>query len=464
MNLDAFKAYDIRGLYPTEVNKELALLVGYTFPTFIRTKAGIPKDQEICIAIGGDMRISTPELKSILIKALSLHKVKILDLGMCTTPMLNFIVNSKKLDGGIMITASHNPKEYNAFKLIGSNGVQISEDTGLKEIKTLVQRAQDIEINSSKDTDLKIEKVDILQDYLNHLFSLVSLKGTKKVVLDCGNGVGGISAVTALQQYCKGTQAHFIYDSPNGQFPNHNADPHDLNNFKDLQSLVLKEKADLGVFFDGDADRAYFVDEKGAVVMADIAVCAQADYELKNKDYKSKVIYHDLRFTKAINDVAKQNNARAVMLKVGNPFYKQALKNKGGVMAAELAGHTMYIKNYCIDDALFATLKMLEVLESTNLSFSDLAKKYVKYATGPEMSFKLESLEKSDQALKAVKNAFNDGEFIELDGVYIQYSNWWFNLRKSGTEPKVRLRVEASTKVLLEQKTKQLLDIINSFV
>jgi len=454
MNLSAFKTYDVRGLYPDEVDEELAFKIGKSSVKYLNAKT---------IAVGRDMRLSSPSLHKYLLAGITSENCKVLDIGMCTTPMLNFAVASKNLDGGIMISASHNPKEYNAFKIINGDAIQLYGEGGLNKIKLLVKKLKEFDKNIEPN-ESKVEVVDVLNNYINHIFSISKVKGRLNVVVDCGNGVGGISAKAYFDKLQGSGMVEFLYLEPDGTFPNHNADPHHLENLTDLQIDVKNTKSDFGAFFDGDADRCYIVDEKGKVVLADILFCILVDYELNNYNYSNKTIYNDLRFSKVINDVANKNGTNAVTVRVGNPFYKEALKTRGGSMAGEFSGHIMYSKNYNIDDGLLVMVKVMEVLEHSGKDLSQLVKRYTQYASSKEISIKVPSMQIAKKIMKKIKNKYNDGESKDIDGVYIAYPSWWFNLRKSNTEPVVRLRLEADNQQTLDEKKKDLLKVINSYV
>jgi phosphomannomutase len=440
VNEKVFKAYDIRGLYPNEVNEELAYRVGKAFAQHLKCKH---------IAIGKDMRNSSQSLFDALAKGLTEMGADVTDIGMCTTPLLNFSVAHYKLDGGIMISASHNPGKYNAFKMIAHPALQMGAGSGMEEIKELVLK-DDFPESEKKGS---ISAKDVLDDYLNHVKKFCSnIKGLK-IVADYGNGVGALSAKPLFDSLP--VEVTHLYPEPDGTFPNHEANPHDISNFKDLQEKVKEQGADIGIFFDGDADRSAIVNEKGELVFPDIVLGIITEHKLAN--YDDKRVYFDLRFTNAIKEVIESKGGRPIMMRVGNPFYKEKLIKEGGAFGGEFSGHIMFSDNYCIDDGLFAAVMLLDIVCSTGKKVSELAAPLQKYFQSPEINKKVDD---ADAVLAEAESAFSDGEGVDIDGVRIRYPDWWFSLRKSNTEPLVRLRVEANTKDLLDEKLGALLEII----
>jgi len=453
-----FKTYDIRGIYPNQINEELAYKVGRGYAQFLKN---LLKKDTLQVVVGRDMRFSSPALQKYLIEGLKKEGCVVYNLGLCTTPLVSFAVCTKKFDGGVMVSASHNPKEYNAFKIIKYPMLQLGLNNGLLDIERNVENMKDVKIplleNKKEDNIL-----NIFADYENHLYNIFKNNYSNlKVVVDYGNGVGSVSATPIYKKLEINTID--LYANPDGEFPNHPANPHELSNFKQLQQQVKESQADLGIFFDGDADRAVFVDNEGEIINTDLLFCMLCNTELKNTDSINKYgnkVYYDLRFTKEIYHVIKSNGGDPYMMQVGNPFYKEKLSNNGGLMAAEFSGHIMYNQNYGIDDGLFATLKVLDILSVSKDKISNLIKKYkTKYNT-PEIN--IEVKEDPEMLMNKISTSFADGESINLDGVYIQYKNWWFSLRRSNTEPLLRLRIEADTLELLEEKKEKILQLIQS--
>jgi phosphomannomutase len=434
-----FKAYDIRGVYPADLDEETAYLVGRAFVAFLKCKN---------VVVGRDMRKSGESLFEELSKGITDQGAEVIDIGVCTTPMLSFAVAKLGYDSGIMISASHNPKQYNAFKLIMKYAEQMSGETGISEIFELCRRN---EFKPKKKGTMR--KKDVLPDYKAHVLSFGrNIKGLK-VAVDYGNGVGAISARPVFSELDISIVP--LYEEPDGNFPNHEANPVKYETLKDLQAKILSEKADLGIAFDGDGDRSIVLDRKGNIISPDLLLGILAEEELKEK--KGGKVYYDLRFSKAIKEAIAANGGVPVMMKVGNPFYKSALIHHGGILAGEFSGHIMFKDNFCIDDGLFAAVKLLNLMCKNGKDVSDLVKPLQRYFQSEEINFEVSD---PKAMLDSVEKAYYDGDVSDMDGILVEYDKWWFSIRASNTEPIVRLRLEADTKQLLEEKKKELLEFI----
>jgi len=441
INAKIFKAYDIRGIYPEEINEEAAERIGAAFAAW----AGGAAD----IVVGRDSRLSSPSLFQALAKGITSQGNNVIDIGICTTPMLSFAVVKKERKGGIMISASHNPGQYNAFKIIGEKGVQMTDEK-YAPIKELAVQGDFIASNKK---GVIIEE-NILEEYIGHVLAHTNPEVKKlSIVADYGNGVGAVSAKPIFDRL--GIAAVSLYEKLDGTFPNHPADPHNIENMRELRERVIAEKADLGIFFDGDADRSIIIDETGEIVFADMLLALLAKEELKK--YPGEKIYYDLRFSKAVKELVEKSGGVPVMMRVGNPFYKEKLIFEGGALAGELSGHIMFKDNYGIDDGLFAAVKTMNILCENTEKISGLINSLKKYFATEEINMKVAD---ADETLRKAAERFKDGHSVDLDGIYIEYSDWWFNLRKSNTEPVVRLRVEANTRELMEEKRAELVKLI----
>lgn len=441
MNLSAFKAYDIRGKYPEEVNEELAYLVGRAIVRHLAAKV---------IVVGRDMRLSSPSLSARLIEGINHEGADVIDIGICTTPMLNFSVGKYGYDGGVMVSASHNPGGDNAFKIIDKNVSQLSDFDGLNDIKQLIQTGFDgcaSKIGS-------ILKRDVLKDYINHIKDKIGEVSSLKVVADYGNGVGAISASPVFEALnIKPTE---LYAEPDGSFPNHPANPHDTVNFDDLINQIKIDVADLGIFFDGDADRAIMVDDLGRIVPVDLLTVLLAEQELITK--KSGNVYYDLRFSQAVPTLLKQSGGIPVMMRVGNPFYKKVLREKGGIMGAEFSGHIMFPENYNMDDGLFAALKTMKLISQRGKKLSELIDGVTVFVASPEISMEAKN---PANVFERIIAAFPDGQQIELDGVYLDFIDGFISVRRSNSEFQlIRIRVEAKSGEILQQRLDKVKQIV----
>jgi phosphomannomutase len=440
-----FKAYDIRGVYPVDLDEETAYLVGRAFVDFLKCRM---------VIVGRDMRKSSDGLFKELARGIVDQGADVIDLGMCTTPMLSFAVAKFNYDSGIMISASHNPGQYNAFKLIMKNAEQMSVETGINEIFDLCK-----ENNFKTGKKGQIIKKEVLTDYEDHVLSFGKNinQGDKnlKVVVDYGNGVGSISGKPIFSKLH--IEVIPMYENPDGSFPNHEANPVKYETLKELQMRIIAEKADLGIAFDGDGDRSIILDKKGNIISPDLLLGILAEDKLKAE--QGGKVYYDLRFSKAIKETIIANGGEPIMMRVGNPFYKSALIHHGGILAGEFSGHIMYKDNFCIDDGLFAAVKLMDLVSKTGKEVSMLVKPLQKYYQSEEINFEVHD---SKIMLDKIKKKYYDGEISDMDGILVEYDIWWFSIRASNTEPIVRLRLEADTKELLLEKRKELLDFIKA--
>ncbi len=438
MNDKIFKTYDVRGLSPDELDEKTAYLIGRGFVSFLGKKN--PE-----IVVGRDGRETSPALFKNLKKGLVDSGATVLSVGLASTPLVNFAVCNFNHDGGIMVTASHNPPEYNGIKLIRGKGLQI-HGKEIKKIRKIIKNRDFVE-------EKGIEKErDPLPDYVSQILSFAGGVENMKVVVDYGNGVASVTGGDVFN----GLNAEVVslFDQVDGSFPNHLPNP-EPKNMKTLSKTVKTEEADLGVFFDGDGDRAFFVDEKGEIVYPDLLLALLAEKELENTDEKK--IYFDLRFSKIVAEKVSEAGGIPEMMRVGNPFYKEKLISEGGLIGAELSGHFMHRDHFCIDDGLFMAIKVISFLSNKKKSFSELIEPLKKYYQSEEINMEVKDKEK---ALEKARDAFPDGLSYDLDGVYIEFEDWWFNLRKSNTEDLVRLRIEADTEKLLKEKREKLISLV----
>jgi phosphomannomutase len=437
INEKMFKTYDIRGIYGTEIEESDAYKIGRAVVTFFGKKT--PK-----IVIGRDGRTSSPSLFNALKRGVLDSGGVVINTGLSNTPLLNFTVAKFGYDGGVMVTASHNPKEFNGFKIVRENALQVYGKDILK-IKEIINKN-----NFKNDVGEEIEKV-FLSEYVKHLLSCAKDFQGLKIVIDCGNGVGGVTAVPFFSK--TRAETFFLYEDVDGSFPNHLPNPDDKNSKKEVAKKIVEKKADVGVIFDGDADRCVLLDEKGEAISTDHLFSLISKEELRD----GEKVYYDLRFSMTTAEEIKKVGGIPVMMRVGNPFYKEKIIKEGGFMGAELSGHIMFKENFGIDDGLFAFLKVLNILKKKNKPLSDLIDPFKRYFQTEEINLKVEN---KKEVLEKIEKHFSDGEKIEIDGVYIKYEDWWFNLRESNTEDLVRLRIEAKTESLLKEKKEGLISII----
>lgn len=443
INKSIFRTYDVRGKYPSEIDEESAFKIGRAFGQFLEGDN---------IAIGMDARESSMSLKKAVVKGLLSAGKKVTDIGLCNTPMLYFSVIKWNFDAGIEITASHNSSEFNGIKMVrnkNGNILQIGEEFGMKKIKELVSEAQPEEI------ELNTKKKSILQEYLKELDSKLKKRDGLKIVIDYGNGVGSLSA----EPFFKNTNFEIfsMFSDPKPDFPNHEPNPHDKENFVFLSREVVKRKADLGIFFDGDADRAIPVNEKGVVLRGDVLIGILALDILKDCDEKQ--IYYDLRCTKSLKEEIENLGGIPVKMRVGNPYYKEKLINLGGALGGETSGHIMYKEHYCIDDGLYAMIKLINIMKESRKPLSELEEPFSKYSKTYEIN--IEAKNKEAKLREIEKNYLEQGGKIEkIDGVTVEFENWWFNIRTSNTENLFRLNLEADTEGLMLEKKEEVKKLV----
>ncbi len=439
VNPDIFKSYDIRGVYPDQLDEEAAYLIGRAFAK----KAKAEK-----VVVGSDMRISGPVLKKKLIKGITDEGVDVIDIGLVSIDALYFSVGILKYPAGIMITASHNPKEYNGFKMVlkGMNWVRG------QDLKEDVDNLPG-EIASKKG---KAKKVDIIPKYLKHLLSFGEVKKIKPfmVVVDAGNGMAG-KIIPLLQKYLpiKVIPLNFKLD---GNFPAHPSNPLLPESQVQITKEVLAKKADFGVIFDGDTDRLFFIDEKGQFISADLTLLILAR-EFLNREPGKGIIYNAI-CSKIVPEKVAQWGGKPIRSKVGFVNVAQAMKENNGIMGGEVSAHYSFRDNAYSDSGFIAWLILLQLLSKDGRKLSEIVKDFAKYFKSNEINIEVED---RGGIITQIKEKYNDGLQDELDGLTVDYDSWWFNVRPSNTEPLLRITVEANTKELLAKKIKELVDFVN---
>ncbi|MCD6591173.1 MAG: phosphomannomutase/phosphoglucomutase [Candidatus Aenigmarchaeota archaeon] len=424
-----FRAYDIRGIYPKELNENLAYRIGLAFGKITRHGT---------IALGMDARKSGPSLKKSLIKGLLESGLHIIDVGMVPTPVFYFFVSHKKLDGGICITGSHNPKEYNGFKIVGKNGVCLSYETGINKIERL---AKDIKSPKLKG---KLEKRDIKDEYIQYVADHIKVGRRLKVVIDAGNGIGGIIAPELFRKL--GCDVVEVFCEPDGDFPNHHPDPLVAKNLEHLQKKVREVSADIGIAYDGDADRVGFVDEKGNIIPNNHAFALLIENVLKNKP-GSKILYEVLS-SKLVEDVIRAWKGVPVLSRVGHSYIQQTMFKEGCAIGGETSGHYYFQEMYNNDDGIFASAKMIELVSLGDKCVSEFTRHFPKYFTSNEKRVFCPD-EKKFMVIEKLKEKFErEGyKIITIDGVKVIFDDGsWFIIRASNTQPALVVRWESPSK------------------
>ena len=434
---EVFKAYDIRGIYPADLNEELVEKTGRALVEFLQAKQ---------IVVGRDMRPHSEPLFQALAKGIREQGADVIDIGICSTPMTYHANGILKADGSVMITASHNPAEYNGLKICTADAVPISGVTGLMEIKNIVEK------QSWRESSVKgeLKTFDIQKKYSEFLKNYVRFDKKLKVVVDYANAMGSaeIEGIEELFEIIP------LYKELDGTFPNHEANPLKLDTLNDLSAKVKETGADFGAGFDGDADRCGFVDNKGDIIPMDLFTAIIAQDILAEQP---GVILYDLRSSRAVKECIEENGGTAVMSRVGHAFIKAQMRETGALFAGELSGHYYFRENFTAESQGLAMVMFANIICKTGRSSSDLVEPLKKYSSSGEINSKVENIA---NIINKIKKLYSDGNIFELDGVSVEYKNWWFNVRASNTEPLLRLIVEADTKEFMEEKRDELLKII----
>lgn len=442
----AFKAYDIRGKYPDEVNEEMAYRIGRVYVDLFKSKK---------VVVGHDIRLSGPKLQDSLINGLTQMGCDVIDIGQCGTEMIYFATYFLKLDGGIMITASHNPKDYNGMKLVRQGARPISADTGLKNIE---EHVINNELGSSATTPGTVTKKDILKEYIEHILGYVDKTQLKplKVVVNAGNGAAG-PIIDAMEKYLP-FKLIKVNNKPDGNFPNGVPNPLLMENREVTSRAVRKNQADIGIAWDGDFDRCFIFDETGKMIEGYYIVGFLAKAFLK-KSPGSKIIY-DPRLIWNTIEIVKAAGGIPIMCKSGHAFIKEMMRKENAIYGGEMSAHNYFREFTFCDSGMITALLVLELLCQSDKPLSQLlAERMAKYPISGEINSKVNN---APAVLEKIENAYSEkGEVDKTDGLSIEYDKWRFNLRISNTEPVIRLNVETrADKDLLAQKTQELLAII----
>ena len=420
---DIFKAYDIRGLVPEHLDADIARSVGGAFARFVN----VPR-----IAVGHDCRESSPFLADAFIAGVRSQGVSVDDLGMITTDMLYYAAGALDIPGA-MITASHNPKGYNGMKFCLAGAAPVGIDTGLAEIKALAAAGlSDVAKQGS------VFRRDVFDGYVGHIFAAVDLEGMRplRVAVDGGNGVAGVAVPRVFAEIS--AELIGLYLEPDGMFPNHHPDPSRPENLRDLEALMSREAPDLGVAFDGDADRAVFIDEQCRLLPGSTVTGIVAEWFLRREP--GGVIVHNLICSKAVPELVTARGGISVRARVGHSFIKQVMADTGAVFGGEHSGHYYFRENFRADSGILTMLVLLQVLSEDGRPLSEIRTEYEPYAQSGEINFEVEQM---GVVLDAVASNFPGAMIDRLDGLTIDFGDRWFNLRPSNTEPVLRLNAEA---------------------
>ncbi len=450
MKLKAFHAYDIRGHFGTDLTVGIAYKVAYFLPELLDTRR---------ILVGRDMRLSSPALHDAVIRGLLDAGAEVWDLGLSTTPFVYYVTARHGFKASIQITASHNPKEDNGLKVSRELALPVGYDTGLSTIEQWILEERPTPVAEERGT---VHEYDVRDEYVEFLSGFKQDFSNLKIGMDCSNGMASIFVHRLF-----GEQPVYLYDTLDGSFPNHEANPFQPENVVDLQKLVIAEKCDVGVIYDGDADRVMFIDETGRFIAPDLIIALLGEYFIKEKGEKG-IVLQDIRSSKSVAEYLEPLGAEIAMWKVGRAFAAPRLRELDGVWGGEVAGHYYFRDFFYCDSGLLAGVMVLNIvakLKRGGIRFSEIMNRIKHYENSGEINFRVED---KKAAMDAVKDHFMEAEkstaFYDFDGYRVEFGNWWFNVRPSNTEPYLRFLCEANSQELLEQKVAEARSVIGRFV
>jgi phosphomannomutase len=449
-----FKAYDVRGIYPDQLDEDLAYAIGRAFRALLDTDAaqrGTRLDAPSVIT-GHDMRSHSLPLHAALTRGLHAAGIDTCSIGLATTPMSYYAVGALGADGGVQVTASHNPARYNGLKFSLSNARPVSGDDGIPLLERLVESG---DLPGSVREGRESGPISIFERYGAHVLGFLARTATSprfRVVVDAANGMGTI--YRPLLERC-GIDLVPLYFELDGTFPNHEANPLKPENLRDLSERVVADGADLGVALDGDADRAAFVDETGQAIGSDLMTALIGGRKLRQQPGASVV--YDVRSSRAVPEYLRECGGVPIQERVGHSFIKAAMRKHQSVFGGELAGHYYFPENYYADSSLLAVVEVLNLLWETSQPLSQLLAPLRRYAKSHEINFEVED---KAAAMADLESRYRAGAIDRIDGIRIDFDRWWFNVRPSNTEPLLRLVLEAESEQLLEDKTAELISLL----
>ena len=441
-----FKAYDIRGLSPSELNPPLARRIGIAFIDYLEART---------IAIGRDMRDTSPGLAEAFIEGARSRGASVIDIGMVSTDMLYFAVASQSLDGGAMLTASHNPKQYNGIKLVRAGAVALSGDAGIKEVRDGALGPEPAPFTGPVGS---LILKDVADAYVAHCLGFIDAKKLSplRLVLDAGNGMGGPAAERIFARLP--FERTDLYFTPDGNFPNHPADPLVEENRRDIIAAVKAKNADLGIAWDGDADRCFFIDDTGEFIPGDFVTALLGTMFAKRE--QGATIVYDVRASRAVADSVKAAGGKPVMHRVGHAFMKVKMRELNAVYGGEVSAHYYFRDNWFADNGMIPALLLLELVCASGKKLSELlAPLRSRYFISGEINSKIADV---PRALRLIEDRYQDGRVTTLDGVSVDYDSWHFNVRGSNTEPLLRLNLEAFSREEMESRRDEVLALIRS--
>jgi phosphomannomutase len=449
INAGVFKAYDVRGVYPDELDESLAHDVGRGFVTYLQAKR---------IAVGRDMRTSSPAMAAAFIDGARKQGADVVDYGLIGTDILYYAVARDGHDGGAQITASHNPKQYNGMKLVRREAFPLSGDAGISDIRDMLLRGT---LPPPAPRPGSVTSAEILDPYVEHVLSFIDTSIIKpfNVVLDAGSGIAGLVAPPLFDRLpCRTTKLCFEVD---GTFPNHEANPLIEENRRDIVERVVADRADIGIAWDGDADRCFFIDGAGEFIAGDFITALLAEAFLL-KHPGAKIVY-DVRASYAVRDIVARYGGTALINRVGHAFFKRRMREENAIFGGEVTGHYYFRDNFYADNGFIPALLILELMSKKGQTLAELlAPLRAQYFISGEMNSTVGDMQLVQEKIDALSARYTDGHQSTLDGLSVEYDDWHFNVRPSNTEPLLRLNLEALTQELMEKKRDEVLAVIRA--
>jgi phosphomannomutase len=444
-----FKAYDVRGTYPNEVNEEGARAIGAAFATYLKAKR---------IAVGRDMRLSSPSITAAFIEGATAQGTDVVDYGMIPTDVMYFAVARDGHDGGVQVTASHNPKQYNGMKMVRQEAFPLSGDEGISDIRDMIAAGQVPPPAAHRGS---VTPGDVVERYIEHVMSFIDPAVIRpfNVVLDAGSGMGGLIAPKLFDRLpCQTTRLCFEID---GSFPNHEANPLIEENRRDIVEQVVGEKADIGIAWDGDADRCFFIDGSGEFISGDFITALLAEAFLLK--HPGATVIYDLRASYAVKDVVAHYGGTSLMNRVGHAFFKRRMRETNAIFGGEVTGHYYFRDNFYADNGFIPALLILELMSKKGKSLHELlAPLRERYFISGEINTALPSMDAVPAKIDELAAKYAHGRQYKLDGISVEFPDWHFNVRPSNTEPLLRLNLEATSQSMMEQRRDEVIALIRA--
>ncbi len=448
--MGAFHAYDIRGVWGKDWNLDIAYKVGYFIPILLKTNK---------VLLGRDCRVSSDEIHDAVIRGINDAGADVYDIGLSSTPMVYFGTANYGFDASVQITASHNPAEYNGMKVSTTDAQAVGYDAGLGQIKAWIEEGKPTPVAAVRGG---VFQKEIMADYLAFMRKFVKDYSSLTIAMDLSNGMANLFA---KEIFGTGSNIHYLFDTLDGRFPNHEPNPLIEKNCFPLEEKVREVKADAGVIYDGDADRVVFVDEKGTFISPDLMIALMGRYFVGERGLKG-IVLQDIRSSKAVGEYLAPMGCTMETWKVGRAFAAKKLREIDGVWGGELAGHYYFRDFFYSDSGLLASIILLNIvadLKAEGKTLSQAIAEIVRYKNSGEINFRLED---KKGAMDAIKEHFMSAEkataFMDFDGYRVEFPDWWFNIRPSNTEPYLRFICEATSEALLQEKIAQTEKILTS--